>query len=70
MARANLNKSGNIVKILPQHQSKYLRCPKHQFKSSLSDQKVPLNVNIVKQGLLDEDFFFENFMKLGLKGGF
>ena len=58
MARANLNKSKFFLTFTTTA-SKYMKSP-------LSDPKVPLNVNIVKQVLLNK----KQFLKWGLKGGF
>ena len=39
------------------------------FQTQIYLVKVPLNVNIVKQDLINKKTVFENFMKWGLKGG-
>ena len=70
MARANLNKSVWLVtntttasKYIP-NRTRICVNWNPPFQTQIYLVKVPLNVNIVKQGLLDK-----NFMKWGLKGG-
>ena len=59
--------------LLPQYQSTYPRGPESAsietppFQTQIYLVNVPLNVNIVKQDLLNKKTVFENVMKWGLK---
>ena len=75
VAGANLNKSEKVLTSTTTA-SKYI--PKRPricinwnppFQTQIYLVKVPLNVNIVKQDLLNKKTVFENFMKWCLKGG-
>ena len=65
MARTNLKKVNTSQLLLPQHQSTYTRGPESAsieippFQTQIYLKNVPLNMNIVKQDLLDKTHFLK-----------